>query len=108
MASFEQRGNAVRAIVSFRDGKKTQTFDTRGGVLLNEVNPHDIELWIARRTQDVKTSTARRELALISSAFAYRITVRKWARLRSRLDAKHESSGAAWLHSRLICNFRHF
>ncbi|SHI11379.1 tyrosine-type recombinase/integrase [Pollutimonas bauzanensis] len=137
MASFEQRGNSVRAIVSFPDGKKTKTFDKwgearawaamternkklgtvatskrrtvedlflaylpsaeatdsakwnrlrimkfcndpLGRVLLNEVSPHDIELWIARRLQDVKTSTVRRELALMSAAFTYGLTVRKW------------------------------
>lgn len=28
MASFEVRGNSIRAIVSFPDGKRSRTFDT--------------------------------------------------------------------------------
>lgn len=137
MASFEKRGDTVRAVVFFHDGKKTKTFATMreakqwaarmehekdtgqvrsahrriaedvfmaylpvaeatdsakwnrlrlmkfcadpiGKVALENISPIDVESWIRRRMIHVSSSTVRRELALLSSAFGYAVRVCKW------------------------------
>lgn len=163
MASYEQRGSSVRAIVRMPGGgKKTATFDTRAeaeawalemekkksiftapagsnptnGELfeaymdiagqtdsgkwnklrlmawlsdplsakrLQETTTHDINEWIARRLKQVNPrlkraptpATVNREMNLMSSAFSYAVTDRRWITVNPCHGARRPEKGRA-------------
>lgn len=163
MASFEVRGNTVRAVVRLAGGKKcTATFDTRSEATawaaqmehkktigragpdnnrtvgdlfeaylpiaqntdskkwntlrimkwlndpisskrLQDTVTHDIDEWIARRSQDInpktgeplKGSTVNRELNLMSGAFTYAVEVRNWLLVNPCHKAQRPAKGRA-------------
>lgn len=138
MASFEVRGNTVRAIVSLGNKQKlTQTFDTDrqarawakdmerrkalgqlsvasgltvkdvftvyepiaantdsgpkdllrlakfcetqlAKIALDQVTPHDVQVYVQERLKSIKASSVNRELNLMSAAFTYAVKNKRW------------------------------